>query len=129
LDWQVGCLAQICSKISPFLSNAERLLINTKGFDNEVFSDWEDYVDNPQWLEIFHAFSALQYMRIPPRLGEVVASTLQELTGERVMDALPILHDLYFPSSSASTQQAIEPFISSRQRSNHPVTVHLTEMD
>jgi F-box-like len=133
LDWQVGCLAQICGKISPFVSNVERLLIDTRHSDcgsatNVLFPDWEDYVDNPQWLEIFHAFSALQHMRIPRSLGEVIASALQELTGERVMDALPMLHHLYLPSSSASTQQAIVPFISSRQRSNHPVTVHFTEM-
>jgi hypothetical protein len=129
LDWQVACLAQICGKISPFLSNVESLLITTHHFDNVVFSDWKDYVDNPQWLEIFHAFSALQHMRIPPRLGGIIASALQELTGESVMDALPMLHDLYLPSSSASTLQAIQSFISSRQRSNHPVTVHLTEID
>jgi hypothetical protein len=87
-------------------------------------------VDNPQWLEIFHAFSALQHMRIPPRLGlgEIIASALQELTGERVLDALPMLHHLYLLPPSAPLQQAIEPFISSRQRSNHPVTVHLTDM-
>jgi hypothetical protein len=135
LDWQVGYLAQICSKISPFLSNVEQLLIDTDYSNNGstetnvVFSDWEDYVDNPQWLEIFHAFSALQHMRIPPTLGEIIGSALQELTGERVMDALPMLRHLYLPSSSESTQQAIHPFISSRQHSNHPVTVHLTEMD
>ncbi|KAH9957742.1 hypothetical protein BGW80DRAFT_1565215 [Lactifluus volemus] len=134
LDWQVACVAQICGKILPFLSNVERLLIATDSLDYKrttdvVFSDWKDYVDNPQWLEIFHAFSALQHMRIPPRLGEIIASALQELTGERVMDALPILRHLYLPPPSASTQQAIQPFISSRQRSNHPVTVHFTEMD
>ncbi|KAH9960716.1 hypothetical protein BGW80DRAFT_1564229 [Lactifluus volemus] len=126
LDWQVAGVAQICSKISPFLSNVERLFIDPC---NVVFSDWEDYVDSPQWLEIFHAFSALQHMQIPPRLGEIIASALQELTEERVMDALPMLRHLYLPRASESTQQAIEPFISSRQRSNHLVTVHLTEMD
>ncbi|KAH9959387.1 hypothetical protein BGW80DRAFT_1449123 [Lactifluus volemus] len=129
LDWQVACLAQMCSKIPPFLSNVERLIINANGFDNILLSDWKDYVDNPQWLEIFHAFSALQHMQIPPRLGEIIASALQELTEERVMDALPMLCHLYLPPPSESTQQAIEPFISSRQRSNRPVTVYLTEMD
>jgi hypothetical protein len=134
LDWQVGCLAQICGTISPFLSNVKRLLISTSSFDNGsttnvVFSDWKDYVDNPQWLEIFHAFPALQHMRIPPKLGEIIASALQELTGERVMEALPLLHHLYLPSSSASTQLAMQPFVSSRQCSNHPITVHITETD
>jgi hypothetical protein len=129
LDWQVACVAQICGKISPFLSNVERLLISTSSFENVVFSDWKDYVDNPQWLEIFHAFSALQHMHIPPRLGQIIASALLELTREGVMDALPMLRHLYLPPPSASTQQAIQPFISSRQRSNYPVTVHLTRMD
>jgi hypothetical protein len=128
LDWQVACVAQICGNISPLLSNVKRLLIATSHPDDVVFSDWKDYVDNPQWLEIFHAFSALQHMQMPPRLGEIIASALQELTGERVMDALPMLHHLYLPPPSESMQQAIEPFISSRQRSSCPVTVYLTEM-
>jgi hypothetical protein len=129
LDWQVACLAQICGNISPFLSNVERILINTGYFNDVVFSDWKDYVDNPRWVEIFHAFSALQHMNIPPRLGGIIGSALQELTEERVMDALPMLRHLYLPPPSESTQQAIQPFISSRQRCNRPVTVHLTEMD
>ncbi|KAH9959382.1 hypothetical protein BGW80DRAFT_1486852 [Lactifluus volemus] len=131
LDWQVACVAQICGKISPLLSNVERLHIDTSHPDREVFSDWKDYVDNPQWLEIFHAFSALQHMDIPPILGQIIGSALQELTGESVMDALPMLRHLYLPFLSESTQQAIQPFISSRQRSNRPVTVHplATRMD
>jgi hypothetical protein len=128
-DWQVWCLAQICGKISPFLSNVERLLIEaTRRATNKVFPDWKDYVDNPQWLEIFRAFSALQHVEIPLKLGEIIGSALQELTGERVMDALPMLRHLYLHPRSASIQQAIQPFISSRQLSNRPVTVHLTEM-
>jgi F-box-like len=134
LDWQLGCLAQICGNISPFLSNVERLFIAAdptkfKSATNLVFPDWKDYVDNPQWLEIFHAFPAVQHMHIRPRLGETIASALQELSGERVMDALPVLHHLYLPYDSYFTEQTIQPFISSRQRSNHPVTVHITEMD
>jgi hypothetical protein len=130
LDRHFVYAAEICDKISPFLSNVGQLLIkDTDPSDNLAFWYWKPHVDNPRWLEIFHAFSALQYMQIPPKLGEVIASALRELTGERVMDALPMLRHLYLPPPSLSTQQAIEPFISSRQRSNHPVTVHLTELD
>jgi hypothetical protein len=126
LDWQVACVARICGKISPFSSNVEQRSIVFGHLDNAVLSD---YVDNSQWLEIFQAFSALQHMRIPPKLGEIIASALQELTWERVMDALAMLRHLYLPPPSATMQQAIEPFISSRQHSDHPVAVHLTEMD
>jgi hypothetical protein len=130
-DWQVTRLAQICDKISPLLSNVQRLLIATSWppRDNLVFLDWKDHVDNPKWLEILQAFSASQHMHISPKLGEIIASALHELTGERARDALPVLCHLYLPSPSAYTQQAIEPFISSRQHSNYPITVHLTEMD
>jgi F-box-like len=132
LDRQVVCAAQICGKISPFLSNVKRLLINSNEVAYLAFWNWKDHVDNPRWLEIFHAFSALQHMQIPPKLGGIIASALRELTGERVMDALPMLRHLYLPSfyeTFLSTRRAIEPFISSRQHSNHPVTAHLTEMD
>ncbi|KAH9960724.1 hypothetical protein BGW80DRAFT_1464164 [Lactifluus volemus] len=130
-DRQVTCLAQICGKISPLLSNVQRLLIVTSWppRDNLVFLDWKDHVDNPKWLEILQAFSASQHMHISPKLGEIIASALQELTGERARDALPVLRHLYLPSPSAYTQQAIESFIFSRQHSNYPITVHLREMD
>jgi hypothetical protein len=133
------------SKFSPFLSNVEQLHIADSDPDHWHYaggrttcvtsSNWKDFVDNSQWLELFHAFSAVQHMEIPPTLGEIIASALQELTGERVMDALPMLRDLYLSPSprSPSVQQVIGPFISSRQLSNrpvffhHPITFHLTE--
>jgi hypothetical protein len=129
LDSQVACLAQLCGKISPFLYNVQWLLITISPCYNVVFSDWKDYMNNPQWLEIFQAFPALQHMQIPHKLGKVIASALLEPTGEKVLDALPMLRHLYLPPPSASTQQAIEPFLFSRYHSNHPVNVHLTKMD
>jgi hypothetical protein len=45
------------------------------------------------------------------------------------MDALPMLHHLYlYPHSGSTESQAIQ-FISSRQRSNHPVTVHFKDLE
>ena len=91
-------LARICSKILPLLSNVERLLIATRppGYESQTmdvaFPDWKDHMDNPQWLELFHAISASQYTPVAPRQCGIFASTLLELTRERVMDMLPMLH-------------------------------------
>ncbi|KAI0249436.1 hypothetical protein BJV78DRAFT_1354257 [Lactifluus subvellereus] len=59
-------------------------------------------------------------------LDELIAPALQELTGVRVMEVLPALHNLFVmdPHPSGSARQAIEPFITARQLSNQPVTVH-----
>jgi hypothetical protein len=54
LNWQVGFLAQICGKISPFLFNVERLLIAYGSTKNEALLDWKECVDNPQWLECWN---------------------------------------------------------------------------
>jgi hypothetical protein len=76
-------------------------------------------------MEIFHAFSAVKHIGILARLGlgEIIASALQELTGERVMDPLPMLHHLYLRPRSTFTQQTIQPFIASPRRSNHPISL------
>jgi hypothetical protein len=94
LDSPSAHLVQICGKISPILYNVERLFVATRppGYESMTTDpDWKDYVDNPKWLELFHAISALQ-KPIPPKVGRIIASALLELTGKVVMDALPMLH-------------------------------------
>jgi hypothetical protein len=86
-------------------------------------------MDHPLWLEFFHAFTAVRYMSITHKLGKVIASVLQELVRERTEEALPMLRHLYLVNSpnTASVQQAMEPFIPSRQLSDHPIAIHLRE--
>ena len=100
LDWKVACLAQICSNLSPFFSNVERLRVTDTDYEG----------------------TTVQYMSITPKLREVIASVLQELSRERAEEVLPMLCHLYLVNSpnTASIQQAIEPVISSCQLSDHP---------
>ncbi|KAI0249442.1 hypothetical protein BJV78DRAFT_1362871 [Lactifluus subvellereus] len=124
LDWKISFLVQICSQLSPLLSSVERLDIKCEDI---APLDWQDDVDHTQWLEIFRPFIAVQSLHIfGDGLDELIAPALQELTGVRVMEVLPALHNLFVlgPHPSGSARQAIEPFITARQLSNQPVTVH-----
>jgi hypothetical protein len=55
-----------------------------------------------------------------------VASALQELSGERVMEVLPALQNIFLAESqpSESVKGAIRKFIATRQLSGCPVTAH-----
>jgi hypothetical protein len=78
------------------------------------------------WLELLRPFTGVQTLHICLRLKSSIVRTLQELTGERAIEVLPALDGLYLEDYQASgpEQKAIEPFVASRQYSDHPVTVH-----
>jgi hypothetical protein len=120
-DWKISFLVQICGQLSPLLSSVERLDIECEGIDP---LDWQDDLDHAQWLEIFRPFISVQSLYIRG-LDELIVPALQELTGVRVMEVLPALRSLFVtdPDPSGSVRQAIEPFISARHLSNHPITV------
>jgi hypothetical protein len=121
-DWKISFLLQMCSQLFPLLSSVERLNIECRDIDPL------DDVDHMQWLEIFRPFIAVQSLHIGG-LNGFIAPALRELTGVRVMEVLPALHSLFVtdPDPSGSVRQAIEPFITARQLSNRPVTVHRWE--
>jgi hypothetical protein len=119
-DWKISFLVQICSQIMPLLSGVERLTIRYNGI---WLVGLPDDLDHTQWLEIFRPFIAVQSLHIFD-LVKHIASALQELTGERVMEVLPALRSLFVtdPDPSGFERQDIEPFLTARQLSNQPVT-------
>jgi hypothetical protein len=122
LDWQVSSMAQICSQLSFLLSSVEQLDI----FYDDPISTLEDVnIDNTQWLELFQPFTAVRTLHISQDLKSFIVSALQKLTGEQVTEVLPALSSLYLQGHepSRSEQKALEPFITARQTSNHPVTI------
>jgi len=55
----------------------------------------------------------------------LLAPSLKELTGERTMDVLPMLCDLFLKlEPSASPPKIVEPLITARNLAGHPVVVH-----
>ena len=112
--WQVSSITQIGTQLSYLLSSITELDIHSD-------PDCEVLMDNTEWLELFHLFSAVQTLRLSGDIQSHVISSLQELTGESIAEALPKLLNLYFRKGSRSefVQHPIGLFFAP---SDHPVT-------
>jgi hypothetical protein len=121
---QLSRLAQLCSQYLPLLSLVEQLSVR------EIHRsplDWRNVVmDASKWLELFHPFVAVHNLHISKQLVPFVAAALQELTGERTMEVLPELVNLFLQElpPSGSVQDTVRSFTSARQLSGHPVAIH-----
>ncbi|KAH9960054.1 hypothetical protein BGW80DRAFT_83089 [Lactifluus volemus] len=114
LDWQVSGLTQICEQFSTLLSNMEECSV---GWTQKRTRPLEDEMDHTQWLDLFRPFTCVQDLKILSGLDTLIAPALSELTGGRVMEVLPVLRTLSVTESNI----LLEPFITARQLSNHPV--------
>jgi hypothetical protein len=122
---QVSSMAQICSQLSFLISRIERLYIEEPSGRLTTF---QLNIDNTQWLELFHSFTAVQALYLPSRIRSPIMSALQGLSEESVTDIFPALVDLYIEGYRITAPELhdIKRFIAARQRSGHPVTVHST---
>ena len=122
LDWQLSSVAQIVTSFFPSIDRVKHLFIYEPLF---LQLQWQDDVENLQWLEILHPFTAVTSLCISKEFAQNIATTLQELVGERVTNVLPALESLSLEEfrSSEPVQEAIEQFVAARQRVGRPVAV------
>ena len=122
LDWQLSSLAQVLTSFLPSAHLVEHLYIHRPRY---LSSQWQDDIENMQWLEIFHPFSTVKNLYVCKEFTQCIASALQELVGKRVIDALPALESLFLEElqPSGPVQEAIGHFVGARQILGHPVTV------
>ena len=120
-DWQLSSIAQLCSSFFPqaLFPALEHLYILDCG------SDWQDDIENSQWLEVLHPFAVVKDFYISSTLIPLIAPALQELVGERVMEVLPALQTLFLeePLPSGPVQESIGQFVAARQLAGHPIVV------
>ena len=123
-EWQLSSLAQVCSVSFPraLIPAVEHLFIFEDGFPR---LRWQDDIENSQWLELFHSFTAVKYLYISSEFTPRVAPTLQELVTEKVIEVLPALQSLFFeePSPSGPVQEYVGQFVAARQLAGHPIAV------
>ena len=120
-DWQLSSLAQLCSSSLPqsLTSAVEHLyIINEDGSE----LPWQDDIENSQWLELLHPFTAVKNSYIPLDFTPRIAPALKELVGERVTEVLPALQTLFLEEPHQSGP-AIEHFVAARQLAGYPVAV------
>jgi hypothetical protein len=121
-DWQLSSLAQICVWSLPHLSTLERLDICD---DRRSSPDWQDDMENDQWLELVQPFTAVKDLHLSKDVAQRVALALQELTGERVAEMLPVLQNLFLEEiqTSGPVHEAAGKFVAARQLNDHPVAL------
>jgi len=127
LDYQVSSMTQVCRELSPYLSFVEKLdMMPLHGTSLAL----QDDMDSTQWLELFHPFIAVQSLWVTQELVPLVAPALQGLTGDGATEVLPALSDLRLEGlkPSGSLWEGIQPFITARQLSDHPVAIEIGEL-
>ncbi|KAI0260331.1 hypothetical protein BGY98DRAFT_1119914 [Russula aff. rugulosa BPL654] len=75
---------------------------------------WQDDIEDSQWLEVLHPFTAVKYLYLSREFTSRMAPALQELAGE----VLPSLQNLFLEdllSSGGPVQGAIGKFVVARQ--------------
>ena len=123
-EWQLSSMAQICTSFSPrsLVRMVERLCIRER---SHSILKWQDDIEDNQWLELLHPFTAVKNLSISKEFGPRIAPSLQELVGGRTTEVLPALETLIFEElrPSGPFEEAIGKFVAARQLSNHPVAV------
>jgi hypothetical protein len=121
--WHLSSLARVCSSSLPqaLLPAVEYFFIFEEG---NLY--WEHDVENSDWLELFHPFTAVKKLYMREEFTDPIAFALQELVGERVIEVLPVLQTLCFKELPAwkPVQKATRQFISARKLAGRPVAVH-----
>jgi hypothetical protein len=127
-DWQLSSLAQAIPLFFPSIYLVEYLYIyEPLFFPSEV----QDEIENTQWLELFHPFSAVKNLYLSKEFAPSIAPALQELVGDRMTEVLPVLLNIYLEELQPSEpiQKGIAEFVAARLLSDHPVTVSLWERE
>jgi hypothetical protein len=122
-DWQLSSLAQVCSQHLPLFS-VEQLSVCELRRNKSL--NWKDDMDSSQWLELFHPFIGIRNLYVSKQFVPFVTAALQELTGERTMEVLPVMKNLFLEGfeGSGPVVEAIKPFVSARQLSDFLILVH-----
>ena len=128
LDWQLSSLAQVFTLFFPFIYTVEHLYI----YKPQVPQTQRQVdIENMQWFEIFHPFTAVKNLYLSKQLVPSIAPALQELVGGRTAEVLPILQNIHLEGLQPSEriEEGILKFVGSRQLSNHPITVSRWQRD
>ena len=122
LDWQLSSLAQVVTSVFASVYKVEHLYIHGPRY---MPAQWQDDIENMQWLEILHPFVAVKGLYVSKEFGQCIAPALQELVGERVTDLLPALESLGLQElqPSGAVWKAIGHFVGARQLLGYPVAV------
>jgi hypothetical protein len=96
--------------------------------------DWQGEIEVVQWREFLHPFTSVNDVTLVHKESvQLVALALHELAGEREVEVLPALRNLFLRTDgwdlSGPVEEAIEQFVVTRRLCGHPVTVHYQDAE
>jgi hypothetical protein len=122
MNRQLSSLAQVLTSFFSSIDTVEHLYIYRP---RNLPLQWQDDIENGQWLEIFRPFTAVTNLFVCKEFAHCIAPALQELVRERVVVVLPALENLFLEElqPSGPVQEAIGQFVAARRLLGHPVAV------
>ena len=122
LEWQVSSLDQVCTSCLPPLAMVEDLYIYE---DLKWPPDWKDEIENGQWLEPLHPFTAVKNLYLSVKMALRIGPALQELADGSTTEVLPELQNIFLEGleSSGPVQEGIAKFVAARQVASRPIAV------
>jgi hypothetical protein len=131
LDPRVSSIAQVCTMCLTHPPTVENLRLGA--FNKILYPvlEWKDDINNNQWLDLLRPFTAVKSLYLSEDLQPDLSSALQELVGDRTMEVLPSLQNIFLGMFELSEpfQEAIGQFLAARQLSGHPITVLPLQVD
>ncbi|KAI9432060.1 hypothetical protein H4582DRAFT_1126248 [Lactarius indigo] len=119
LDWQINCVAQICSALMPALSGVEQLMLNLY---DEMMPEWQNgEIDGTTWHELLRSFTGVKVLHIGHTLSEELSRALD--AGEVGSDPrlLPSLQEIANEFEGEHADGLFGSFIQCRQVAGSPV--------
>ncbi|KAH9164290.1 hypothetical protein EDB89DRAFT_2078124 [Lactarius sanguifluus] len=114
IERQVSQMIQVFSQRSTMLSRVVHFKL----------SRYRTGATDHQWLHLLRLFSAARTLYVTQEFASRLARVLESITGEMVVEVLPVLDLIYLEGQSVSD---IEGFLAARQLSGHPITIVDTE--
>ena len=131
-DWLLKSMTRLCDQLT-LLSQVERLEIHYwDGIEFQNEEEWQEIVDDPDWLELLNAFVSVKCLYIADRLGLILLSVLEKITGERATGVLPALQNLFISDlwpQEEFVEKTVASFVSARQLYDLPIVVRRWERE
>jgi hypothetical protein len=125
LNSQLSSLAQVFTSIFPSIYTVEHLYIYTSRsrYLPSQCCQWHRDIENMQWLEILHPFTAVRNLYLNIKFAQRIAPAL--LVRERATDELPALENIFLEEHipSGPFLDAIGQFVAARQLLGLPIAI------
>ena len=122
LDVLVPCMARALSQLTALLTNVVHLSFDSQTHLHKTMNR----LDNSKLRPLLHLFPTLEELNVSGVLAGHIATMLENIAEERVIDVMPALHSLWL-SNDDEPVGSTERFLSLRQLSGRPVTVRNTD--